>query len=264
MQNSEPRACFCFPRLCTISPRTQASHIRTHERSTHGRGFRYRPGSRSCAALASSRRLGPDQVRAERDHGQVRDASRRDLPWRSRLAVPLLTVSTGDRTDPRGTPRSTATGAAENGGWAGNTWHRRSCSSSCVHPRSAPSEPQRRSHCAAGQDSCELPRTPGRTVGKRVGGNPSRVRISYPPHPPNWANEGSHRMSVGPFVVLSALVVLVFVHKARFGGAPDGTGDLPGHLLEHGVRHVEIPRPHPRRGSRLPTHDLIDHTIRDA
>ncbi len=34
----------------------------------------------------------------------------------------------------------------------------------------------------------------GRTLGKRVGGNPSRVRISYPPHPPVRADEGPDRI----------------------------------------------------------------------
>ncbi len=34
---------------------------------------------------------------------------------------------------------------------------------------------------SAGQDVPAPPRTPRRTFGKRVGGNPSRVRISYPP-----------------------------------------------------------------------------------
>src|SRR5882757_1621490 len=29
----------------------------------------------------------------------------------------------------------------------------------------------------------------GRTLGKRVGGNPSRVQISYPPRLPTWAHE---------------------------------------------------------------------------
>ncbi len=33
----------------------------------------------------------------------------------------------------------------------------------------------------AGRNASDRPRTPGRTCGKRVGGKPSRVRISYPP-----------------------------------------------------------------------------------
>jgi hypothetical protein len=76
-----------------------------------------------------------------------------------------------------------------------------SCSSSCIHPRSAGSDPPPSRLSAAGQDCGEPSRTPGRTVGKRVGGNPSRVRISYPPHPPTWADVGPDRIAVGPYVV---------------------------------------------------------------
>ncbi|WP_442814722.1 hypothetical protein [Streptomyces sp. NBC_01198] len=62
-----------------------------------------------------------------------------------------------------------------------------SCSSSCIRARSARSERQLSTLCAADQDPDGLGRTPGRTVGKRVGGNPSRVRISYPPPVPHRA-----------------------------------------------------------------------------
>jgi hypothetical protein len=58
---------------------------------------------------------------------------------------------------------------------------RGSCSSSCIRARSAPSRVLPEGRRAAGQDTGEPVRPPGRTVGKRVGGNPSRVRISYPP-----------------------------------------------------------------------------------
>src|SRR5690606_7750679 len=43
----------------------------------------------------------------------------------------------------------------------------------------------------------------GRTLGKRVGGNPSRVRISYPPQPPERARRGPHRSPVGPSSLFS-------------------------------------------------------------
>src|SRR5206468_5429343 len=42
----------------------------------------------------------------------------------------------------------------------------------------------------------------GRTLGKRVGGNPSRVRISYPPPVPHRARcRRAPPFAVGPFVV---------------------------------------------------------------
>jgi hypothetical protein len=43
-----------------------------------------------------------------------------------------------------------------------------------------------------------------------------------------------------------------FCPQGCFRGSPDGIGDLPGHLLEHGVRHVQVPRPHACGGARLP------------
>lgn len=47
----------------------------------------------------------------------------------------------------------------------------------------------------------DSPRGLGRTLGKRVGGNPSRVRISYPPPAPSRAYEGPDRTAAGTFVV---------------------------------------------------------------
>jgi len=51
----------------------------------------------------------------------------------------------------------------------------------------------------AGRDRGEPAQPPGRTVGKSVGGNPSRVRISYPPQvsgPAPFAGAGSLRFRV--------------------------------------------------------------------
>ena len=85
----------------------------------------------------------------------------------------------------------------------------------------------------------DSPRGLGRTLGKRVGGNPSRVRISYPPPVPHRARcRRAPPLAVGPFDVVSALVVLVFVHRGVCRGFPNWLGGLPGHVLEHGVRHA--------------------------
>ena len=108
-------------------------------------------------------------------------------------------------------------------------------------------------------------RTARRTVGKRVGGNPSRVRISYPPpllSPGNTSKGPTSRW--GPSTLSSDFVVLVFVHSGCFRGSPDGVDDLPGDVLEHGVGHMEVPRPHACGGARLPPHDLINDPVRDA
>jgi hypothetical protein len=47
----------------------------------------------------------------------------------------------------------------------------------------------------------ELAGTAACRVGKRVGGNPSRVRISYPPHRLTSRNVGPDSIAVGPHVV---------------------------------------------------------------
>ena len=73
------------------------------------------------------------------------------------------------------------------------------------------------------------PRTVTRTVGKRVGGNPSRVRISYPPPVPHRA-----LTSKGPTVRSGALRVV------RFGFRPGG---LFPECLDHGVRNAGVSRP---------------------
>jgi hypothetical protein len=54
---------------------------------------------------------------------------------------------------------------------------------SLIRPRSRASAETHREHTSQAADSPGLARTPGRTLGKRVGGNPSRVRISHPPPP---------------------------------------------------------------------------------
>jgi hypothetical protein len=79
----------------------------------------------------------------------------------------------------------------------------RGCSSGCIHPRPIAFGAEPTAHLAAGQDTCERPRTAGRTVGKCVGGNPSRVRISYPPPLPDWAEaEGPTALRSGPSSLL--------------------------------------------------------------
>ena len=50
-----------------------------------------------------------------------------------------------------------------------------------IHPRPAGSSRRPAIRSVAGQDWCEPQRTGFGRIGKRVGGNPSRVRISYPP-----------------------------------------------------------------------------------
>jgi hypothetical protein len=51
---------------------------------------------------------------------------------------------------------------------------------------------------AAGHDTSAITHS---TASQNVGGNPSRVRISYSPQPPARANECSDRPAVGAFVV---------------------------------------------------------------
>ena len=51
-------------------------------------------------------------------------------------------------------------------------------------------------------------RTPGRILGKRVGGNPSGVRISYPPPPPDQAiNQVGHAFGLCPQGCVVSFVV---------------------------------------------------------
>jgi hypothetical protein len=71
-----------------------------------------------------------------------------------------------------------------------------------IHFRPAPSRRSRSERFTAGQDAYDRHRTPVRTVGKRVGGNPSRVRISYPPPVPHRARcRRAPPSAVGPFDV---------------------------------------------------------------
>ncbi len=57
----------------------------------------------------------------------------------------------------------------------------RGLSSSLIHACPAPFTPHSHESCSTGQDTSGQRCTSIRTVGKRVGGNHSRVRISYPP-----------------------------------------------------------------------------------
>jgi hypothetical protein len=50
-------------------------------------------------------------------------------------------------------------------------------------------------------DGSELTGPGPSRVGRRVGGNPSRVRISYPPYLPSKVDEGPDRNPVGALVV---------------------------------------------------------------
>src|SRR6516164_7177977 len=59
----------------------------------------------------------------------------------------------------------------------------RSLIRSLIRPSSQASAEPRRLRSSQITDGGGLGRTPGRTLGKRVGGNPSGVRISYPPPP---------------------------------------------------------------------------------
>ncbi|NHI08644.1 hypothetical protein STPH2_4009 [Streptomyces sp. KO7888] len=73
------------------------------------------------------------------------------------------------------------------------------CSSGCIHPRPAPSATRRQLHAAAGQNVPDHSWTHRRTFGKRVGGNSSRVRISYPPPVPHRARcRRAPPFAVGP------------------------------------------------------------------
>ncbi len=90
----------------------------------------------------------------------------------------------------------------------------------------------------------DSPRGLGRTLGKRVGGNPSRVRISYPPQPPARAYEGP-----GPITVRALRDLLSrFPVSARVGTTlpcrPVTTGDEQGPTAA--LRRGEW-RDHPRK-----------------
>ncbi|TWG04522.1 hypothetical protein FHX80_112975 [Streptomyces brevispora] len=75
--------------------------------------------------------------------------------------------------------------------------------------------------------------------------------------------EGPHRSRWGP----STLSVSVSVSVGFFLGAgwhPERVPDLLSDLAEYGSRHMHVPGAHPRRSPRLPTHDRVDHHVRDA
>lgn len=66
----------------------------------------------------------------------------------------------------------------------------------------------------------DSPRGLGRTLGKRVGGNPSRVRISYPPPVPHRARcRRAPPLAVGPFDI-SRLPLSWFLSARDVPGAP--------------------------------------------
>ncbi len=72
----------------------------------------------------------------------------------------------------------------------------------------------------------DSPRGLGRTLGKRVGGNPSRVRISYPPPVPHRARcRRAPPFAVGPFDV-----VRLSFRLSWFSGAPRARRQLAARL----------------------------------
>ena len=128
---------------------------------------------------------------AHRSTGQLSPTSR-CRSWRSPAAESVVPASRRCTA-----PRNCSTLGAEceqalsSGGCSSG------CSSGCIHCRSAPSAACSQPHSVAGQDAADQSRTSGRTFGKRVGGNPSRVRISYPPQPPEQAQRGAPPMIGG-------------------------------------------------------------------
>jgi hypothetical protein len=141
-----------------------------------------------------------------------------------------------------------------------------------IHPRPKPFEaPTTRSD--PGQNAPAPPRTPVRTFGKRVGGNPSLVRISYPPPVPHRpGRRGSQGERWGPSTWAGS-VVLLFVQVPSPASSPDETRRLLGHSFiassstasprvawkqeEDGVRIVALgssqgARPEDNRRSRRP------------
>ena len=100
----------------------------------------------------------------------------------------------------------------------------------------------------------------GRTLGKRVGGNPSRVRISYPPPVPHRARcRRAPPFAVGPFVV----VRLSFRLWPRAGPRACRRPAAPP-PPQHGPGDVHAASAHGGRSPRLPSHDRVDHDVRDA
>ena len=121
-------------------------------------------------------------------------------------------------------------------------------------------------YCLPAEDS---PSGLGRTLGKRVGGNPSRVRISYPPPVPHRARRRrAPPFAVGPFVVVRLSFRLSWVSVGVRGclrAAPRGRRRLAARRC---VSMVARSRAGTGRASgplaRLPAHDRVDHDVRDA
>src|SRR5262245_44975713 len=91
----------------------------------------------------------------------------------------------------------------------------------------------------------------GRTLGKRVGGNPSRVRISYPPHPP-WPGQTKPPPGspVGGFVVAWSHFWSHSAPRARARTCVNVPAHSPPSLVRvvQGRRPVRWPRPPVRTG----------------
>jgi len=149
-------------------------------------------------------------------------------------------------------------------------WAWEGCSSGCIHPRSRGPTRAAAKRSIAGQDADEPARPPLTNSWKRVGGNPSRVRILFPPQA-----EGPDRSPVRALCVSFSVFVSVRLFGPLFnlgrgglglvlGDAPQRLSDLLGHGPQHGIGDVHVPGPHPRRASWLPSHDGVNDPIRDA
>src|SRR3954464_8427637 len=106
-------------------------------------------------------------------------------------------------------------------------------------PRSLPGAPARTR--PPGSVSClteDSPRGLGRTLGKRVGFTPSRVRISYPPPRPPW----------GDYAVSTARWTGTLLHKVLERAQPAATG-VEGRFegADHGSYHLHTVLPEASR-----------------
>src|SRR5689334_4200296 len=110
----------------------------------------------------------------------------------------------------------------------------------------------------------DSPRGLGRTLGKRVGGNPSRVRISYPPPVPHRARcRRAPLFTVGPFDVVRLSIRLSWFFLPR-RAAPGAHPRLAGRPCGAWFPSHACTGAHPCRSPRLPTHDRVDHDVRDS
>ncbi|MGW1866148.1 glutamate ligase domain-containing protein [Streptomyces mauvecolor] len=119
-------------------------------------------------------------------------------------------------------------------------------SSGLIHPRPLPFTTESETYSAPGQDTHGHRRTPRRRLGKHVGGNPSPVRISYPPHRPPGHTEAPAAQQPG---LPRSSVLVGCRHEALDGDAaqtPEATEGrriaVLGETLELGDEAVETHR----------------------